>query len=471
MKLAVPNVASTMTQTLLSIVDFWIVSQLPYASEAQAAVSSAGMIFITMFALPLGTLTCVTTMVSQSLGAGRRRDCAAYAWQGIWSGMSFGTILLLLWPVLPSFYAWVGHEPAVQSMETDYTRIRLLSLGAAGAGVALDNFFNGIHRPAISFASALAGNVFNAVISYGLVLGKWGLPEMGVAGAAWGTAAASLLRSVCLIWAMCYGRTAAPYEPLRAWKPDWSKTIRLLRVGIPSGMAFLLDIGAWSMFLALIIGKFGTTHLAATAVVWRYLEASFMPAVGIGMAVSTAVGKAVGQGRPPLARRMTWIGLAINTTYMSLLALTFVLFGAQMIGFFNPEPAVITLGAQLLIFAAAFQFFDAIGITHSSALRGAGDTLWPSAVGALQVWTILFGGSLLVTWLRPEWGSYGPWAFATLFVICIGITLFIRWRLGTWEQMDVIGRKEPTFGYAEVPPLESALADTPSTPDWTASRD
>ncbi|MDM8006180.1 MAG: MATE family efflux transporter [Phycisphaerae bacterium] len=454
-KLAVPNVASTVAQTLMSFTDFVIVSRMPAASAAQAAISSASLTFITLLAMPMGTMTCVTTMVSQSLGAGRQRDCAAYAWQGIWMSLLYGMGILLLWPFVPGFYQMFGHEPVVIAMEVQYLQIRLLSLGIAAATISLDNFFNGIHRPGVNTVSACLSVSVNIVLTYVWVLGKLGFPAMGVAGAAWATVVATAIRAVFQFSVMYFGSAASRFEPRKAWRWNREKMRRLCWVGWPAGAAFLTDIAAWTVFQLAIIGRFGTTDLAATGGVFRYLEVSFMPAVGIGMAVSTAVGKAIGQGRPALARRITWIGAGFNAVYMSLMALLFVLDGQWLMRFISPDPAVIQLGATLFVYAAVFQFFDAMAITHNCALRGAGDTMWSSIVGAAEVWIILIGGGVLVARLRPDLGSVGPWAFAAAAVICIGITLFARWRWGPWERLDVIGRNEPARGYLATAPIES----------------
>jgi multidrug resistance protein, MATE family len=463
--LALPNVASMVAQTLMSFTDFVIVSRMPAASQAQAAVSCANLMFITLLALPMGTMTCVTTMVSQSLGAGRERDCAAYAWQGIWMALLFGLGVLSLWPVMPSIYHVFHHEPAVVAMEVSYTRIRLLSLGIAAATVALDNFFNGIHRPAINTVSVTLSVIVNAVLAYAWVLGKWGFPAMGVIGAACATVVATGLRALFQISAMYFGRTASRFELRKAWRWDRDKMVRLCRVGWPAGVSFLTDIAAWMVFQLAIIGQFGTEDIAATGGVFRYLEVSFMPAVGIGMAVSTAVGKAIGQGHPALARRITWIGTGMNAAYMSLMAMSFIVFGGAFMRFISPDPMVIRLGATLFVYAAVFQFFDAIGITHSCALRGAGDTLWPSIVGAAEIWLILIGGGAVVAHLRPDLGSAGPWAFAATFVICVGITLYLRWWWGRWEHLDVIGRNEPGVSHPGPAPLEALVARSTTLPD------
>jgi MATE family multidrug resistance protein len=454
--LAAANVASMVAQTAMSITDFYIVSLLPNAVAAQAAVSSAAMIFFSIFGVLLGAMICTTTMVSQSLGARRYRDCSAYGWQGVWISMIFGLIGFALWPVVPQIYAFFGHDPDVQAMESVYTQIRLLSLGASGAQVAMAHYFIGIHRPWSNTQSAIWSTVLNAGLTYAMVLGKWGCPEMGVAGAAWATVIATVFRTVWLLVAMCFGTTAAEFEARRTWRWDPEKVRRLLHVGWPSGLQMVLDISAWAAFMVWIVGMFGKTHIAATATVWRYTELSFMPAVGIGLAVSTMVGKAVGERQPHLAHRRAWLGTLLNMAYMGLMGLLFVVFGRGLMEIFSRDAAVIALGVELLIFAAIFQLFDAVAITYNNALRGAGDTRWPAVVGATQAWTIMIGGGWIMARYFPHLGSRGPWIFATLFVVVIGLTLWIRWRRAAWEKLDVIGRDDPA---PEGPAGESQLGD------------
>jgi Na+-driven multidrug efflux pump len=125
------------------------------------------------------------------------------------------------------------------------------------------------------------------------------------------------------------------------------------------------------------------------------------------------------------------------------MALMFVLFGRRLIGLFSDEPAVIALGAEVLLFVAVFQLFDAVALTYAHALRGAGDTRWPAVVGAVQAWGIMIGGGAWVAWAHPELGSRGPWFFATLFIFVIGSSFWLRWRGGAWEKLDAIDRLAP----------------------------
>ena len=441
--LAGPNVAGTLAETLMTLVDFAIVSQMSRAEQAQAALSSASMIYLSVFAFLLGTMLCVTTVVSQSLGANRLRDCSSYAWQAIWLSGLFGLVGMATVPFMTPLFNWIGHEPAVRAMEIDYTRIRMFSVGIAGAAVGLGHFFNGIHRPIHNAISVILATIINGVCSYVLVLGHWGMPAMGVPGAAVGALAGNVARVLYLLLLMCYGRAAAPYEARQTCRWDSEKMGRLLRIGWPSGTSLLSDIFAWTAFLVFIIGQFGTAHLAATSICWRYTELSFMPAVGIGQSVATLVGRAIGSDRRDLARRRASLGVYLNMLYMGSMAVVFVLFGPSLIAIFSDEQTVISLGAELLIFVAIFQLFDAVAITYANAMRGAGDTLWPAVAGAVLAWGVMIAGGVAIAHYWPGLESRGPWIAAVVYIVGSGIMFWSRWIRGRWEHLDVIGRPIP----------------------------
>src|SRR5690606_34578998 len=124
---------------------------------------------------------------------------------------------------IPALYEAIGHEPAVRAMEIDYTRVRLLSLWAAGASLGVGNFFNGIHQPGRNTVTVVGANIVNAVLSWGLVFGTWGLPEMGVVGAAWGSVIATVFRLACLLGIMHFARGMEEFAPRRAIRWDADK--------------------------------------------------------------------------------------------------------------------------------------------------------------------------------------------------------------------------------------------------------
>ncbi len=433
--LAGPIIASMISRTVMSFVDFAMVSQL--GTDAQAAILPAGMLLFCGVSFGMGLVQAVNTLASQCYGRRELRECSAYMWQGVYLSVAFGLAVLAFWPVMPAIFAWFDHPAELQAMEVAYAQIGLLHIGPAIAGVAIGGFFNGIHRPRVNLVATVVANVFNVVGNYALIFGHFGFPAMGIAGAAWTTVIASILHVVILFaWLLLPGYRG-PYAVWSMWRPSWSRLARLTRVGTPMGVQFTTDIIGWTFFANVLVGMFGTVHLAANNVSWKFLEISFMPAVGLGAALTAAVGKCLGRGDSAQARRFVGWCLGMMMLYMGSIGLAMLIGRGHLIALLSDDPDVIRVGGYLLIFCAVFQVFDAMNITFMSALRGAGDTLWTAVVNGLLVVLLLVGLAWVMTVFRPAWGSVGPWLAATLYIIILAIAQWLRYRWGPWDRMNL----------------------------------
>ena len=447
--LAAPIIASMVSRTAMNFVDFVMVSQL--GTEAQAAVVPAGILLFCFIAFGFGMLSAVNTYVSQALGRGDAWGCASYGWQGFWLGIGLGGVILPAYFGVPAFFAWVGHEPAVAEMETIYARIGIIGMAPTLAGAALANFAQGVHRPAVGFWAMLIANLFNVAGNYALIFGHWGFPAMGIAGAAWATTLAATLQMLVLLAWLVGPSVAAQFPTRRAWRLDLRRMRQLLWLGAPAGVHFVVDVVAFTVFTLLMVGRFGTQQLAASNIAFKLLELSFMPGIGLGAALTVAVGKAIGRGRPDHARLVTRWAAGLCVAYMGAVGLSYAVFGEQLARLLspdtaNPDPVVIAWARRLLLLAAVFQMFDALNIVHISALRGAGDNHVPAAMAATMVVTLLIGGGFAAVYLMPQWGAAGPWIAATAYVVVLGLGMWARWHFGPWERIDLHGKSEGRIG-------------------------
>ncbi|MCC6579445.1 MAG: MATE family efflux transporter [Phycisphaeraceae bacterium] len=434
--LALPIIAAMVSRTAMSFIDFVMVSKL--GTEAQAAIGPAQLVVFCCISFCMGLVTSVATYVSQSLGRREWTNCSAYGWQGVWLSLLMGLAALPAWFGVGPLFAWVGHAPAVAAMETDYARIALLSLGPATAGCALANYYQGIHQPAVGWWSALIANVLNVAGNYALIYGHWGCPALGIAGAAWATTAASTLQTLIMLAWMIRPAAHRQFQSHATWRWNARKIWELIKLGLPAGLHFTSDIITWSIFTLWLVGRFGTEQLAAHNVVFKFLEISFMPTVGLGAAVTAAVGKAIGHGRPDHARLVTRWATMFAVGYMGLIAACYLVFRMKLPGLLTDDPQVVSWASKLLLCCAIFQVFDALGITHVSALRGAGDVHWPAYLAIGYGVTLFLGGSFLIAWLRPQWQALGPWSVATVYIMLLGVTFWIRWLRGSWESIQLL---------------------------------
>jgi MATE family multidrug resistance protein len=469
-----PTVVTMTSYTVMQFIDGMMVSRIePHDPVYVSAQGNGGIVVWIAMAAMLGLLSLVNSFVSQHLGAGTPERGSAYAWSGIWlsaiASVLFIPYALGLRPIFSAFH----DDPQLVELETQYAYVLIAGAFLTLAGRGLANYFFGMHKPGIVMVSVIFGNLVNVVANAVLIFGYAGPPEgtpfasvfasiaqtlgieaMGVRGAALGTVIGTAFELTIPMLLFLGPKWNARYATRAAWKPS-ARTIKdLLRVGWPAGLMMGNELICWGYLMAVLLPAGGraagddpVVHNTAGWIALRYMHVAFMPAIGLSIAVSAMVGKAMGMGRPDLAAARAWLGLKVTLAYMGLCAMAFIVFREDMIEVFIPSDmemaegeAVLRVGATVMIAAAVFQLFDAMAITMSAALRGAGDTLWPGVATILLSWLLIVGGGHLMIELAPQLGSLGPWIGAAAYIIALGSCMIWRFLGGQWKTLSLATR-------------------------------
>ena len=434
LSLAVPTLAQMASYTLMQFVDTLMLSRIGQ-TEATAAANS-GLLAFSIISFGVGVLWVVNTLVSQAFGRDDCRSCGRYLWQGLWFGLIMSVLLLPVLPVAPHMFLALGHEPRLAQGEATYIRIVLAATVFKMVGTAFWQFLLAVDKPVAVMVATVSGVAVNAVAAWALLFGHFGFHPMGVAGAALGQNVGVFVETSLLILFALRGPLRRRYN-LLDWRPRWAEMRTLLKVGIPSGLQITADVLAWSLFSVWVMGQFGTPAMAANTFMMRYMVLSFMPAFGISTAITALVGRYIGRGRPDVAVQRANLGFALTAIYMVSCGVFFLLGRNVLIGLFTTDSEVVHTGAVLLIFAAVYQFFDALYITYNGALRGAGDTLVPAIATGVLCWGITVFGGYLVARFWHGVGPAGPWAVATIYGVILGLFIYFRFRLGGWRAIHL----------------------------------
>ncbi len=438
--IALPLILSTGAWTLQYFIDRMFLAW--YSPQAIAAAMPAGMFCFTIMSLFLGTAGYSSTFVAQYFGASRNDRIGPSVWQGIYVAIIGGLVLGLFIPIARPLFHLAGHAPDVQELEVIYFQILTLGSFPVIACSALGGFFSGRGRPWPIMWISSVGTVINLVLDYTMIFGKWGFPEMGIKGAGIATVISSYVSLAIYLGLEFRDPYERLYSTVSGWRFDCDLFSRLVRYGLPSGVEFFLDIGAFSMFI-LIVGRLGTMELASTNIAFNINNLAFMPMIGFGMAVSVLVGKYLGMDRPDIAERSVYSGFKLTFVYMLFVAIAYVLVPDVFIMPFTLKAdatrfkEIHDITVVLLRFVALYSIFDTMNIIFASAIKGAGDTKYIMIMIlvlslALLVIPVYIGVVLL------HKGIYIAWSFATLYVIVLGISFLMRFRGGRWRGMRVI---------------------------------
>ena len=297
LRLSIPASLTMLGTTVIRFVDGLMVARLggTLGAVSISAQSAAGISAFAFEAFALGMLTVVNTYVGQNLGAKRHRLCGTYAWAGIRIALLAAIVLMPLVLLAGPIFNLYDHPPEVRQLEIMYFRYMILACFFTLPAAVLESFFFGLHRSGTVFAVSIISNTANVVVNYALIYGKFGLPRMELQGAAIGSMIAWALRLVILLALFLRPSIRRTFQTHKLGRARWSHCLDIFRVGWPAGVTFGNDVFTWSVFMNLLVARFGMAHFTATSIAFRYIPLSFMPAIGIGVAATAIAGRYIGQ--------------------------------------------------------------------------------------------------------------------------------------------------------------------------------
>jgi putative MATE family efflux protein len=382
--LAWPVIGENFLQTMLGIVDTFIVAKL--GAEAIAGVGAAlqFMFFViaTLSAVSVGS----SVLVAQAVGGRRLAQANVLAKQSlVWSVIISIPLALLGLFAADRLILIFGMEPAVNEIGAAYLRVTMgtvvvLSLQLLGSGV-----LRGAGNSRTPMLVTAAANVVNIVLAYALVFGHFGLPALGAVGSAWATFLARTFGLGLLLFALWRGSNGVTIRGRVDWRPAFNTARGILRIGVPAALEQLLTSTAF-LFLTIVVAHMGTLALAAHRIAFNALSLSFLPGFGFALAATALVGQSIGARQPQDGRAVARIATTWAVVWMAAMGVVFFLFGEPIMRLFSDDPTVIALGAAGLRALALTQPFWAILFVQAGALRGTGDTRFPFFANTVSIW-------------------------------------------------------------------------------------
>jgi MATE family multidrug resistance protein len=418
---------------LVGIVDTFLVGHLGAAPLAAVGLANQWvMLATTLFA---AIATGSTALIARFIGAERPEDADQVLRQSILVGVLIGTVSTFLGLSLARPATLLLGAPAdVISPSTDYLRIVSTTMFFSTLMFIGNACLRGAGDTQTPLYVMLIVNVLNIAVAWVAINGAFGLPRMGVIGSALGAAVARLIGGILVIAILLKGRAGIRLR-VRHMRPDGDMIRRILRVGLPSGAEQML-LRTGQMFFARILAELGTVAYAANQVAINAWSLSFMPGFGFALAATTMVGQRLGAEDPDAAQEQSYSAFRMGAAIMAAVGLTFLLFPAQIVGFFTSDPAVVAQGTMPLRVVGLIQPLLAASMIFAGALRGAGDTRYPMVITGGSIWLVRLPLAYLFT-LVLGGGLLGAWAAMAIDMALRGVLNFLRFRAGHWKTLQV----------------------------------
>lgn len=420
-RLALPLCAAQAGTHLMSLVDLAVIGRLG-ARELGGAGLATG-VFFALSVLGIGAVLGVDPMIAQAIGAGDEVRARHVMWQGIWLALIVTAVLTIPLLLSPLVFAWFGISPDLVTPARSFLHIRTIGLAPVLVFLVLRAYLqaHGVTRPMI--ISVIVCNVFNVVADIALVFGKFGMPRMGVAGAALATVLASLIEVAIVAFAV-RRLHLPPHDagPLHRWTAD--EILRALRVGVPVGLQMGAEIGIF-VLVGLLAARLGALPLAAHQLVINLASFTYTISVGVATAGSVRVARAIGARDIAGTRIAGHAALLGGIAVMSVAALAFAFFPRPIARLVSDQEDVIATAIPLFLVAAVFQLSDGVQAVGSGALRGAGDTRYAFLANVTGYWIIGLPIALLLG-VSLHMGLVGLWWGLCAGLTVVAVLLFLR---------------------------------------------
>jgi len=438
-RLALPMVVSQGAFALMMFADRFFLSRIDAVHVA--ASLGGGVSFWVCLCFFNGIIAYGNALVAQYYGRGSFERCPQVVTQGVLIALACQPVLLLLAWLLADLFLWMGHTPELAALERPYFLTLMCGAFLFLCKSALASYFSGIGRTRVVMISDVLGVLLNIPLSYLLIFGRFGLPELGIVGAALGTVVAGAFTIGIYLLFYCHPVHRQQFRVAASLRLVPGILRRYLRLGLPSGLEMLVAMGTFNIFL-LLYQSYGVSEGAAMAIVFNWDMLSFVPLMGLNIAIMSLIGRSVGAGDLSLATQVVSSGFLIGITYSGVLGLTFFLFRVPLIELFAAPgqdfSAVLALGTKMMIGMACYVMADAVVLVCSGTLRGAGDTRWLMVASML-----IHVGMLLVQLLVILYWQFGPliswWVFVATLIIN-ALIYAIRVVQGRWRHPERLAR-------------------------------
>ena len=436
--LAWPVILARATQSVIGFCDALMVA--PLGEDALAATTTGGLNFFAVIIFPMGTVFIIQSFTAQLRGRGDLEAVPRYAFYGLLVAALSGVLGLLAVPFLPWLLGLLAYSPKVESLMFEYLAIRLLSVAPAIAVEALGNWYGGLGNTRPAMVAGVVAMVANLALCWLLIEPRFGLPGYGVAGSAAAGAIGTLLGCVVIARRFVRDRRALARGPRLALR--MAEFARMLRFGVPNGVNWFLELGAFALFINVVVGHLGTTALAAFNVVLQFNSLAFMPTFGLASAGAILVGESIGARALDQVWPSVKLTLKVACSWMGAVALIYLACGPLLLRWFQPPDVSAgrfeAIASVMLLWSAAWQMFDAVGITISETLRAAGDTTWCMLARIVLGW-VFFVPLAWTAVLVLHGGVDAVMGSLIAYVSALAVVLAARFASGKWKAIDLVG--------------------------------
>ncbi len=434
LKLAYPVIIGQLGHMMMGVVDSVMVGKIGAAPLAASSIAHG--LFMLFMIFGIGVSMAISPLTAMVIGAKKYSECGIVFRQGLLVNMIVGIVLTIAIIFSADIIRFLNQPEEIIEQGAAYMRILAYSVVPVMIFQTYKQFSEGLSLMRPAMVITLLANIINVFANWVLIYGNLGMPAMHLPGAGWATFSTRALMAVSFLLYVSLSIRYKPYDPtLHYRRIDFSMIKKILRIGIPGGLQYFFEVGAF-VGSAIIIGWMGTNELAAHQIAINLASLSFMVALGISAAATIRVGTAVGRDDRAGARNAGIAAFILSAAVMGTFGIIFIVFRWLLPTLYIDEPEVINIAASLLIIAALFQLSDGTQAVGIGLLRGLADAKIPMFITFIAYWIVGLPGGYLLGFTFG-FGVQGIWFALFVALTVSAVLLSTRFMIKSQQNVEI----------------------------------
>jgi MATE family multidrug resistance protein len=426
LNLAYPVVIGQLGQIMVSVADSIMVGKF-LGTIPLAAISLAVSVLIIPMVFAIGVAYGLTPLVAGADGEENPAAATKYFKNGLVLNSILGLVIYGLIALFAEGAHLLGQDERVVAAALPYIHVVGFSIVPMMSFFAFKQFAEGLSDTKAAMRVSLAANFLNVLLNYPLITGWGPFPELGLIGAAVSTLVTRfLMLGGMALYIRKKQKFALYWSYWRSSEVNWPTVKEILNIGVPSGLQYVFEAGAFAMS-GVIVGMIGPVQQAAHQIALNIASVSYMMVSGLGAAATIRMGNQLGRRDYPMLR-LAGQSLFHLTFFFMLVTMTLLILLRNFLPqFYSSDPEVLQYTAVLMVAAGIFQMPDGMQATALGALRGIKDVNIPTIVAFVSYWVIAVPLCyFLGVYLQK--GPIGVWMGLTVGLVLASIALYWRFR-------------------------------------------
>lgn len=377
-----PAILSMTINALYNIVDSLFVSRI--SEDALTAVSIIHPLQMIIIAVSVGSGVGVNSLIARLLGAKKQQEANQAASTAIFIALLNYSIFLVLGLVIPELFVQGYADPGTYIYDSACTYLRIVYIGSIfiNIQVIIEKILQATGNMKAPMICSLTGCIINIVLDPILIFGLFGMPEMGVTGAAIATVIGQVCSMLIGIIILLRGEHLVDIK-LKGFKVDWKIVKGIYVVGLPS-IVMQSIVSVMTVFYNAILVQYSTTAVAVLGIYFKLQSFAFMPVFGLNQGTMPLLGYNFGAKIRRRVIKTYKEALKIAVVIMAVCLVVFQLIPEQLLLIFEASPKMLEIGVPALRIISINFIPAAFGIINGTVFQATGHGIYSLICSALR---------------------------------------------------------------------------------------